>query len=94
MSQKEDAHLVATLLPKSSPHLPRVPHKNLAHFYPYSCYRLACEQLFGQVACYVQYSSNVPADEFKDEHEDMVVAQVRKHVVQVPVLAQNCNTLL
>ena len=80
-TQEEDSHLVATLLPKTSTFLPRVPHRKLDYFYPYECFRLACEQLFGHVPCYVQYSENVPSREFSDETEDMVVTQVLAIVV-------------
>ena len=75
-TQEEDSHLVATLLPKTSTFLPRVPHRKLDYFYPYECFRLACEQLFGHVPCYVQYSDVVPRSEFEDEDSDMVVTLV------------------
>lgn len=75
--QASDSHLVATLLPKTSHFLPRVPSRNLDAFFSFRCFRVACELLFAQASCFVQYSDGVPATEFEDEDEEMVVTLVR-----------------
>ena len=55
------------------------------YFYPYECLRLACERLYGQAACYVQYSKDIPSSEFSNEDQDMVVSEVTSH--HSPVLS-------
>ena len=70
--------LIATLIPRSSRYLPRVSKAVMAnYFYPYECLRLACERLYGQAACYVQYSGDIPRSEFSNDDLDMVVSKVR-----------------
>lgn len=69
--------LVGTLIPRSSRYLPRVSKAIVAdYFYPYECLRVACEHLYGQAACYVQYSNDIPRSEFSNEDQDMIVSKV------------------
>ena len=48
--------------------------------YPFACFRLVCERLYGQAACMVRYSPSVPASEFNDVDADMVVTKVTQHI--------------
>jgi len=76
----EEVRLVGTLTPRSSRYLPHVSKAVMSdYFYPYECLRLACERLYGQAACYVQYSKDIPRSEFSNEDQDMVVSEVMPH---------------
>ncbi|XP_064624508.1 uncharacterized protein LOC135485998 [Lineus longissimus] len=75
---KADVQLLATLTPKASNLLPYIPKSKLGteFFYPYECFRLACERLFGRVSCKSRYSLDISMTEFEDEDQDMVVTEV------------------
>ena len=99
--QRDDTTLVGTLVPKMSKYLPVVPSHSREYFYPYKCFRLACERMFGTVPCAVQYSSSIPEKEFdNDSEEDMILTTVMVMVClhwrrprQRPIekwLVQNC----
>lgn len=75
--QKEDVRLVGTLIPRYCRFLPRPPHsKNPEYYFPYQCFRLVCERLFGKAVCYSAYSVDIPAREYEDQHLELVVTKV------------------
>ena len=75
--QRDDTTLVGTLVPKMSKYLPVTPSHSRDYFYPYKCFRLACERMFGTVPCAVLYSSSIPGKEFdNDSEEDMILTKV------------------
>ena len=74
--QVEDVRLIGSLVPRDSRFLPFVPKRKSVHFYPYACFRLVCERLYGSVPCYAQYSKDIPASEFSGQDKDMVVTEV------------------
>ena len=75
--QRDDTTLVGTLVPKMSKYLPVVPSHSRDYFYPYKCFRLACERMFGTVPCAVQYSTSIPGKEFdNDSEDDMILTKV------------------
>ncbi|XP_048760090.2 uncharacterized protein LOC125669548 [Ostrea edulis] len=77
---KEDVRLVGTLIPRYSRFLPRPPHsKNPEYYFPYQCFRLVCERLFGKAVCYSAYSVDIPAREYEDQHLELVVTKVMMH---------------
>ncbi|XP_013408970.1 uncharacterized protein LOC106172706 [Lingula anatina] len=88
-SMPEDVYLVGQLAPKNSQFLPFIPKKRSGYFYPYECFRLACEQLYGRSGCYTQYSDEIPPREFEDLNQDMVVTKVmlyRKDGVKASIM--------
>ena len=67
--------LIATVLPRHSRYLPHIPGKHTDYFYPYMCYQLVCERLYGQAGCFISYSDEIPQTEYSDNF-DMVVTKV------------------
>ncbi|KAK2158290.1 hypothetical protein LSH36_173g01002 [Paralvinella palmiformis] len=67
--------LEATALPRHSRYLPRISGKRTDYFYPYMCFQLTCERLYGQAACVVKYSDEVPRSEYSNNF-DMVITKV------------------
>ena len=75
--QRDDTTLVGTLVPKMSKYLPVAPSHSRDYFYPYKCFRLACERMFGTVPCAVQYSNSILGKEFdNDSEDDMILTKV------------------
>lgn len=67
-TQHTDSHLLATVIPKSSRHIParkRVSPGSRAERLPYECYRLVCERLYGLVNCAAQYHYKLTKSEIK-----------------------------
>ncbi|ELT99421.1 hypothetical protein CAPTEDRAFT_188536 [Capitella teleta] len=70
-----DVSLVATVLPKESPYLPRVAHHKREQFFPLECFRMSCELLSAQAKCFTVFSSDVPPSQF-DDIDSLVVIKI------------------
>ncbi|XP_064605774.1 uncharacterized protein LOC135470669 [Liolophura sinensis] len=85
----EDVRLVASLMPKMSRFLPIPPGRDYEYYLPYTCFRLACERLFGLAKCYSVYSQDIPLSEFASQDIQLIVAKVslvRKDGVELTLM--------
>ena len=73
-----DVVLLATLYPHSlaRQYLPQISGPD--SWYPFECFRVACERLYGKATCYAAITKNLQKRdvEFSKEEQRMVVTQV------------------
>ncbi len=76
--QKDNVWLVARVQPEISPYLPDLSrHDTQADFLPYRCFRITCERLYNQAACFIQYSPGIPQRFYEGSGEqDLVITEV------------------
>ena len=72
--QDKDVNLLAVLTPKSSAVIPSLSGQKQGYF-PYECFRLACERLYGNVKCFSMFNNGVPREQFQS-HLDAVVTKI------------------
>ncbi|XP_071850047.1 uncharacterized protein [Apostichopus japonicus] len=76
-----DISLHATLYPVSlaGKYLPTISGPN--SWYPFECFQLACDRLYGKAACYGEISENLNSRDatIAQREQDMVVTQIEMH---------------